>query len=196
MTNDRPVHQRSRVELYLDHLDRISGGVEPRFLPIESTHPGLKGLTAITYLDLPEPGLLTALTYGISLANHPEWRHGKPELCLCVRSHDVVWARAMAFIAEQLRESCPFAYGDTIDFGDLISPESEMTAFVIFAPAVLDRADALNIDVGDRLPINISGCFPIHDTERRFIQEKGLEAFWTLDWDPYDVRRAPAVSAE
>ena len=70
-----------------------SGGAEPLFFPVESTQKGLKGITVITYLGVPEPGMLTAITYGISLTDHPEWKFGKPELCITVRSDDVIWAR-------------------------------------------------------------------------------------------------------
>jgi len=182
----------SRTERYLAHLDRLSGGVEPRFQPIESAKPGLRGVTAIIYEDLPEPGQLTGLTYGLSLADHPDWRLGKPELCISVRSTDIAWALAIGYLAEHLRGSCPFGYGSTINFGDRVSPESAMTAFAIFAPAILDRDDYLGIDVGDTT-INIAGCYPIHDTELRYITDNGLEAFWQLDWDPYDVTRPPAV---
>ncbi len=66
----------TRVERYLAHLDRLTEAVEPQFLPIESTKLGLKGVTAITYPDLPEPGLLEAFTYGLSLADHEDWRLG------------------------------------------------------------------------------------------------------------------------
>jgi hypothetical protein len=182
----------SRVERFLAHLDQVSGGVEPQFFPVESTHAGLKGLTAIVYRDTPEPGLLTGLTYGLSLSDHPEWRLGKPELIVSVRSAEVIWAQAVAFIAEQLRGACPFTYGTTLNFGERISTDSEMTAFVIFAPAVLERAGFLGIDVGD-CKINLAGCYPIYESERTFIGKHGLEIFWKREWDPYDVRRAPSV---
>ncbi|WP_426762769.1 hypothetical protein ACP3TD_10260 [Pseudarthrobacter sp. 1G09] len=68
-----------------------------------------------------------------------------------------------------------------------------MTAFVIFAPAVLDRADFADINVGETRPINICGLYPIHEAERLFIHDHGLEAFWQLGWDPYDVGRPPVV---
>ncbi|MEV1290082.1 suppressor of fused domain protein [Micromonospora sp. NPDC049679] len=186
----------SRVENYLAHLDRLSGGVEPRFLPVTSTKEGLKGVTIIAYRDLPAD-LATALTYGLSLAAHPHWKFGSPELCLSVRSEDDRWAWAVGHLAESLRGSCPFSYGNTIDFGERISPESEMTAFVVFAPAVLDSADC-RIDVS--VPgheghdiIHLAGMYPIHQAERQYIGEHGLESFWKLDWDPYDVSRSPAI---
>ena len=35
--------------------------------------------------------------------------------------------------------------------------------------------------------------YPTHASERAFIAQYGLEAFWKLDWDPYDVARPPVV---
>src|SRR5206468_3446633 len=130
----------SRVENYLAHLYRLSSGVEPRFLPIASTHEGIKDVTVMAYRNLPDD-LATALTYGLSLAHHPDWRHGRPELCLSVRSDDERWAWALGHLAERLRGSCPFSYGNTINFGERISPDSPLTAFVVYAPAVVDRDD-------------------------------------------------------
>jgi hypothetical protein len=183
----------SRVERYLAHLDRLAPGREPQFLPIESLNPALKGVVAITYQDVPDAGFLTAITYGLSLADHPDWRLGKPELLISVRSSDERWARAAGFLADRLRGLSAFAYGETLNFGEQVSPESSMSAFVIFAPAVLDRNDFLNIDVGDALPINIQGLYPIHQAERQWIRANGIQAFWQLDWDPYDVAR-PSVT--
>jgi len=71
-------------------------------------------------------------------------------------------------------------------FGERISQESSMDAFLLFAPGLLDQEDFLDID----LPVNITGCYPIHSSERRFIQDHGIGPFWDLDWDPYDVTRA------
>jgi hypothetical protein len=96
--------------------------VEPRFLPIDSTHDGLKGVTVIAYDNLPD-GLSTALTYGLSLADHPDWKHGRPELCISVRSSDDGWAWALGHLAERLRGSCPFSCGNTIGFGEPVSPQ-------------------------------------------------------------------------
>lgn len=195
MTVVRSGSAAARFERFLAYLDGLSAGVEPSFLPVGSTHPGLPQVTVLSYRDVPEPGLLTAVTYGLSLAEHSEWRCSKPELCICVQSSDESWAWAVGHIAEQLRGSCPFSYGDTVNFGERISPESEMTAFVMFAPHVLDPQDYRAVDVGDRLPVSITGCYPIHDSERNFVHERGLKEFWHLGWDPCDVRRAPSHDA-
>ncbi len=183
----------TRVERYLAHLDRVSDGVEPRFTRVASTHPGLAGVTVMSYEGVPEPGMLTAITYGLSLAEHPEWRFGKAELAIAVSSLDLAWGFVIGHLAETMRGDCPFAYGDTINLGEPVVPESSLDAFVVFAPAVLGREHYLGIDVGDDLPVNIQGMYPIHQSERAFIHDHGLEAFWDRDWDPYDVSRRPAV---
>jgi Suppressor of fused protein (SUFU) len=181
----------SRVDRYLAHLDALSGGVEAEYTIWDSTRPGLPAVTSIVYRDLPQ-GLMTGLTYGLSLAEHEEWRVSKPELCISVRSDDPSWAIVAGNVAQTLRGRCPFCYGDTINFGE-ITPESPMTAFVVGPPAVLDRADYTAIDVGDDRPVSIAGLYPIHDVERRYIGEHGLDAFMRLGWDGYDVTRPPAV---
>ena len=183
----------SRVERYLAHLDRVSGGIEPHLTRVASTRPGLRGVTVFSYEGVPEPGMLTAITYGVSLADHPEWRHGKPELAISVRSLDPGLAFVLGNVAETLRGECPFAYGDTINLGAPVVPGSALDGFVVFAPAVLGRDDSEGIDVGDELPLTIQGVYPIHQSEQAFIHEHGLEAFWNRDWDPYDVTRPPAA---
>ncbi len=182
----------TRVERFLAHLDDFSGGVEPKFWPIESTAPGHHGVTAIGYRNMPEDGLLLGFTYGLSLTRQEAWSHGRPELSISVKSEDPAWVLAIAYLAEQLRHDCPFSYGDTINFGESISPESRLDGFVVFAPLALDREQA-HVDVGDDLPVVVVGMYPTYAVEREFIAEHGLEAFWKLDWDPYDVTRPPAV---
>jgi hypothetical protein len=68
-----------------------------------------------------------------------------------------------------------------------------MTAFVVFLPAVLDREDYDAIELGLDDIVNIVGIYPIHESERRFIVDHGLEEFWRLGWNPYDVSRAAMV---
>jgi hypothetical protein len=189
----------SRVERYLAHLDQVSGGVEPIFQPITSTKPDLPQVTVMIYRELPEPGFITGLTYGLSLAHHPEWRLSRPELCISVRSADLAWPRAAGLVAERFRGDCPFAYGDTINFREQVAAESSMTSFLVFAPSVLERQDFAGIDVsppgheGHDI-VSIAGLYPIHDIERQYVVEHGLtEEFWERTWDPADVTRPPAL---
>lgn len=182
----------TRVERFLDHLDGLSGGVEPQFWPIESTAPGHHGVTAIGYRNMLEEGLLIGVTYGLSLSRQDSWRLGRPELSISVRSDDPAWVLSIAYLAEQLRHDCPFSHGDTINFGEPVAAGSSLDGFVVFGPLAFDPDDA-RVDVGDDLPIVIVGMYPTYAIEREFIAENGLEAFWKLEWDPYDVARPPAV---
>lgn len=178
------------VERYLAHLDTLSGGLEPKFWPVGEA-PGR--VTALGYHDVPEDGMLLGLTYGLSLGRWPEWTQGRPELSICVRSSDPAWALAIAHLAAVLPErGCRFCYGDIISFGEPITDEGAMDGFVVFAPIALGAEDA-RIQVDEGLPVVITGMYPTHASERAFIAEHGLEAFWKLDWDPYDVARPPVV---
>ncbi|MEU3464477.1 hypothetical protein ABZ721_31565 [Streptomyces sp. NPDC006733] len=63
-----------------------------------------------------------------------------------------------------------------------MAPESGMTAFRVFAPAVLDRSDHPGCDSrslgrGGRDLINPQGMHPAYETERQFIDEQGPQAF-------------------
>lgn len=182
----------TRVEKFLAHLDRLSGGVEPKFWPVESTSPGHEGVTAIGYKNMPEEGLFLGVTYGLSLARQEAWRLGRPELSVSVRSDDPAWVLAIAYLAEQLRHECPFRYGDTINFGEPIAAGSALDGFVVSAPVAFGPDD-VRVDVGDDAPIQIAGMYPTYAVEREFIAERGLEVFWALEWDHYDVERPPAV---
>lgn len=186
------VSSPTRVERYLAHLDRLSGGIEPEFWRVDSTWPGHTGVTSIGYRDQPEEGLLLGFTYGLSLASQDAWQHGRPELAICVKSDDPAWVLAIAHLAERLRHDCPFTYGNTINFGEPIADGSQLDGFVVFAPIALESDDA-SIEVGDDHPIHVVGMYPTYLSEREFIAQHGLEAFWKLDWDPYDVTRPPAA---
>lgn len=183
----------TRARRFADHLAGLTTGVEEWSVDVPSTHPPLPDLTLFGYDDLPEPGMLTAVTYGASLARHEAWVDSTPELTISVTSTDPAWAFALGYLAEQLRGTAPFLWGDTIDFADRPSEASEMTAFLLHHPLTLEPQDYLDIDVGDALPVHLVACIPIHDVERRFVLEHGDAAFWALRWDPYDVRRPPAV---
>lgn len=150
----------------------------------------------MVYRDIPEPEHITGVTYGLSEVEHAEWRLGRPELMISVKSTDIAWPLAIAEMANELRGRCPFCYGDVINFGDTVSEASQMSAFLVFAPSILEKDYYLNIDVGGPQPISIAGMYPIYDAERALIPELGLERFWRHpNFDLYDVRR-PMVRAD
>lgn len=186
---------RTPAERYLEHLDNIFQQ-EPEFFKNESKIDGLPGVTAIVYKDIPEKGFVTALTYGLSLVKHPAWKHGRPELCITVKSKNIDWGMVAGYIANQGRGDFSFAYGEAINFREKINDDSEMDAFFIFAPAILDKSDFLDIDIGTEYKINIAGLYPMYSGELKVFSKIGLEKFWHHpNFDPYNVNRKQITKA-
>lgn len=181
---------QDRCAKFLEHLDAIFA-TEPEFFPIESKLAGAPNLACMVYRDIPEVDHITGVTYGLSEVAHPAWRSARPELIISLQSTDVAWPLAVAELANQLRGRCPFGYGDVIDFGGKICEESEMSAFLVFTPAILTPEGSLGIDVGAERAINLAGMYPIYDSERAALAKLGLQRFWEHPhFDRYDVRRA------
>jgi len=190
-------NNKSHVQRYMDYLDSVFKQ-EPIFIQGEKKgEDALPGVTVMIYKNVPEEGFITGITYGLSLANHPEWKHGRPELCISVASSDESWATVAAYIANRLRGDCPFSYGQVINFGQQISEESDMDAFFIFAPSTLDKESYFNIDIGAEYKISIAGLYPIYSEELETFNKIGLEKFWHHpDFDNYAVNRNKIIVAE
>lgn len=185
----QPLDTKIPAEKYLKHLDAIFQK-EPQFFKTDSLIEGVAGVTAIVYTDFPEKGYTTALTYGLSLVKHPDWKFGRAELCISVESLNLDWANVVGFLANKLRGDCPFSYGQTINFGEHISKDSEMDAFFIFAPGALGKDEYLNIDIGLDYKISIAGLYPMYSDELPVYEEIGLKEFWHHPgFDIYSVNR-------
>jgi len=185
---------RQRLSQFLEHLDLVFQ-TEPEFVPFESKTVGLPNLACMVYRDIPEAEHVTGVTYGLSEAVHPRWHAARPELLISVRSSDMAWPLAVAELANQLRGCCPFGYGEVIDYGQRISDDSEMSAFLVFTPSILAPSAALGIDVGAEQPLNLVGMYPIYESERAALTVMGLEQFWKHpNFDRYDVRRTPVAA--
>ncbi len=180
----------SPLERYLKHLDDIFI-VEPKFQMFDSKNPELNGVTSIIYQDIPEKGMTTGITYGLSLFKHPDWLDNvRGEIMITVDSPSIDWGMVAGFLANQFREKCPFCYGDTLRFGEQISNNSEMDAFFVFSPSILDNDDSLNIDIGLEYKINISGIYPMYSSEIDTFHKIGLKEFiHHKDFDLYSINR-------
>ncbi|WP_405246170.1 suppressor of fused domain protein [Cellulophaga sp. Asnod2-G02] len=188
MSQELP-ENKTPVEKFMDHLDRIFQ-VEPEYFRNVSEIDGIAGVTSIVYKDVPDKGMITGITYGLSLVDHPAWEFGRPELIITVDSKDTTWAQVAGYLANSLRGNCPFSYSNTINFREKISEESNMDSFLVFAPSILDKKDFTNIDVGLDYNITIAGLYPIYSSEIAYINQNGLEKFWKHpNFDMYDVNR-------
>ncbi len=154
---------------------------------MESRTPGVPRVTAIVYRDIPEPGSITGVTFGLSLVAHEDWKLGRPAASHSGRLRRSGLASGGRRPGQCSRGKCPFCYGDVINFGEPVSEQSAMSAFFVFVPSILEREDFLDIDVGP-YKINLAGMYPIYDDERAVFSEIGLEAFWKHpQFDMYDV---------
>lgn len=153
--------QKTPVENALSYLYKIFK-TESEFFKNESKIDGIPGVASIVYRDIPEKGMITGITYGMSLEKHPNWKIGRPELIITVDSKDISWAQVAGYIANSLRGNCPFSYSKTINFREKIADDSEMDAFLIFAPFILDKKDSSDIEIGLDYKINIVGLYPIY----------------------------------
>ena len=162
---------------YLDHLHRIFHN-QPSFYKEQTLQTGVPGITIMIYENIPFAGYITGITYGLSLVKHPNWKLGRTELCITVESSCLKWALAAGHIANKLRGSFDFDYGKTIAFGGPICSDSDMDAFYIFAPGILDIDEYLDIEIGANYKINIAGLYPMYSDELRIYNKIGLEKFW------------------
>src|SRR5476649_1822310 len=74
--------------------------------------PGRPRMLVYYFEDFPAQGMLTAVTGGLSSANHPNWVHGKPELMFSLRTKDHGWGSAAAYFAQSFFNDSAFGYGN------------------------------------------------------------------------------------
>jgi hypothetical protein len=140
------------------------------------------------FTSLPEAGFLTAVTCGLSEANHADWKLGKPELIVTMESENPSWGMAAGYFASAFFGEKKFSYGDMFKLDDPISDEGEMNAYLMFAPSFLDREQSKFI-LSDRT-INLIGAYPLFDEEIAIYDRIGLKAFWHAEgFEMYNPKR-------
>ena len=151
----------------LNHFDRIAGS-EPNFHTI-SPDGASPAMHVALYSGFPEPGAVTGFTIGLSHF-HPS-QGGHKELTISMRSTEIEWALACGFTAYQLRETCPFNCGDTVNFHEKISASSGMNGFLVTHPAHIATNDA-TVDLGFR-KVELVELVPLYEQERLWILAGG-----------------------
>ena len=176
------------AEIFLDHLVSITGRQEDAIREVRSHHPGMPPVAVFVYEHWPVSGFITAFTFGLSLASHPDWKFGRPELMISMESLDPSWPFAIGYLASTLRGDCPFSYGNTVNLRSKMSEGSDMDAVLIFAPPHLTREQkAVKMNA---FTCHIAGVYPMYSSELPLYEEIGLESFWHHPgWDPLNERR-------
>lgn len=140
---------------------------------------------------LPEEGLLTAVTCGLSNARHPAWKAGVPELIVTMQGADPGWGLAAGHFASSFFGEKRFSYGDMFKLDTPFTGESEMNAYLLFAPGFLNRDEARFV-LPDRT-IHLCGMYPLYDDEIAIYDRVGLEAFWHAEGFALDDPRRGRV---
>lgn len=88
----------SRVERFLAYLDTFTGGLEPQVTLVATTAPPRPHVLVLSYPQWPAPGVLTAITYGLS-----DGDSGMPEVVLSGSDVTAESAWQVARLAEAMR---------------------------------------------------------------------------------------------
>ncbi len=176
-------------EKYITYLDSVFQ-IEPIIYTNKFIDSPQGRVSAIVYRDIPDTGFVTSVTYGLSLKIHPEWKFGRPELSLTVKSKMQEWGTITGYVADSFGDECLFKYGQVINIGQRIADDSEMTAFFVFAPSILSKELYSSIDIGLPYKINLAALYPIYESEIKVLHKIGLKRFWHHpDFDMYDIQR-------
>ena len=174
---------------FLEFCEANFGGKPSTIHVLPSSKPGLPDISTFIWHDNPEPGIMTVVSYGLSLMRKKEWIKGRPELMLRVESKDEKWGFAVAAFIDMFREEKSFVYQTILTIDEPLTTESEMKGFFTFAPA-LSEPEKMTFSDTDGLPIHLSGFYPIYIEERDLLPRIGLEAFWKHErYDPMSVSR-------
>lgn len=155
----------------------------------ESSIPELPPIGVMIWRGHPEPGCLTAVTYGLSRMRKKEWIKAAPEMMIRLDTDNIQWALGMAYLVEAFREEKSFGWQTVLTMEEPIADESEMRGFFTFAPPLIE-GEVAEYQRGNDIPIILSGFYPIYLGERDILPLMGLKAFWHHElYDPFSVTR-------
>ncbi|WP_035850558.1 suppressor of fused domain protein [Kitasatospora azatica] len=185
-----------RLARYLARLTELTGG-EPTVQEVAAPGAEQGRVLAVSFADTPEPGCLTAFSYGLSLADRSDPDSAGRELVLTGRTDDPGWATVPATVVAALRGRCPFDHGQAIGSARRLVPSTDLNSLVVAEPVIGGGSESIRLDLSDpdtaqADPVEILGVYPVFDYEREYVTEHGFEALWSFDWDRLDLRRARA----
>jgi hypothetical protein len=145
------------------------------------------------FRDLPRPGMTTAITCGLARANHPDWKVGRPELMISMRSDRLDWGLTAGFLASAYFKQKRFSYGDVFRVDVPLAEDTEMKAYVLWAPAFLTKEQA-KFNLGAK-PIHLVSMYPLHEQELALLERIGLKELWHSEGFEMDNPARPPLKA-
>lgn len=175
-------------ERYLNKLTAVFGS-NPEFWYPTKQHPKENLVVVMIYREVPAPGFITGVTYGLSLDKHPDWILERPELCIVVKSQNENWTKALGHLVSRLRGACPFITGQIIRFGTSIVEEATMDAFLVAPPLYLEEEEGF-FNIEKEYGIRLQALYPLRESEISSCETWGLDAFLKHpQFDAFDVSR-------
>jgi len=174
---------------FLKFCERNFGAQGTLIRVLPSSQAGLPDISTFIWHGCPEPGMMTVVSYGLSLMQKKEWVKGRPELMLRLETKDEAWAIAVASFIHLFRQEKSFRYQTILTTDEPVVPGTEMRGFFTFAPPLSD-SEKMTFSSSEGLPINLTGFYPIYIEERELLPRIGLEAFWHHEsYDPCSTTR-------
>jgi hypothetical protein len=156
---------------------------------LPSSNKGLPDISTFIWHDTPEPGIMTVVSYGLSLMRKKEWIKGRPELMLRLETKDEAWGFAVAAFIHSFREEKTFRYQTILTTDEPLIPGTQMKGFFTFTP-FLTKPEVMTFPSAEGLPIHLTGFYPIYFEERELLPRIGIEAFWHHEsYDPCSISR-------
>lgn len=123
--------------------------------------------------NFPEPGYVTAFTFGVSFFDNPEWKLSRPEFGICLKSSNNWW-RSLCLLNQKFRHST-FEQGTVLDVGSAVATDCDMNAFLI-APFLLSEAPMTEMEL-PHSRVNLSQLVPVKLAEADVIRRIGIAEF-------------------
>lgn len=178
----------SDAEIFIEHLQSVFGMEDAIHSAV--ARDGGTPISVFVYRDLPEAGMITGVTYGLSHRPFPAWIHSRPEMIVSVNSDSIDWACSAATFVALFRGEKAFRYGDIFTTDFPLAPDTTMNGFLVFAQSILDQ-DVESVQLS-KYKVHFSQFYPIYQEEVALYERIGLKDFWHhKDFDMYDIRRKP-----
>lgn len=165
---------KTNAELFIEYLT-ATFGQEDTILQ-EKADDGGPPIAVFVYEGCPEPGMITGITYGLSVRAYPDWKLARPEMVISMESTSRSWPSAALGLTSYFASKKRFCYGDIFTVDGSLADDSEMDAALIFAQSLLDPVDAA-LEV-DGYKIHLSQYYPMYRSEVGLYDRIGLKSFW------------------
>jgi hypothetical protein len=175
-------------EIFLSHIENIFGPAE--LIRKHDCPRGGVPVSVFIYRNIPDTGMITGITYGLSCFPYPGWKLARPEMIISIESEDAMWAWTAAYFCAEFRGEKPFSYGDVFTTEAPLASDTKMDGLLIFAQSILDK-ELEAIELND-YRVHFSQFYPIYRSELEAYRKIGLERFWKHEnFAMYDPKRSP-----